>query len=259
MIPISRPTTAPADLVRLGQRQTSRDCSAYAADAGAYCSGAKRLAKKTYYKSASVKRTLVAAHRDKCCYCETRVPDPANLHVEHYRPKSGVRQARSDREDELPGYYWLAYEWTNLLLACHACNTTFKSTLFPLVDPARRARSNADSLADEAPLLIDPAVDDPVEHIYFIEDAPVALTMRGRETIAILALDGVDRPRLREDRLALLRRLRAELDILTVAARHPNIPEIQALGDAALDRLNASMQPDAPFSGMATDFVMEAM
>ena len=71
--------------------------------------------------------------------------------VEHYRPKAGYRQ---DAEDPLgrPGYYWLAYEWSNLLFCCQICNQRFKRNLFPLVDPARRAETHHDDLSSEQPL-----------------------------------------------------------------------------------------------------------
>jgi len=57
------------------------------------------------YKSDDIKKALKAIYHSKCAYCEQKVEE---LHVEHYRPKSI--------------YWWLAYSWDNLLLACPVCN-----------------------------------------------------------------------------------------------------------------------------------------
>src|SRR5690606_33652023 len=57
------------------------------------------------YKLDDVKAALKSIYHNKCAFCEQRVE---MTHVEHYRPKAI--------------YYWLAYSWDNLLIACHHCN-----------------------------------------------------------------------------------------------------------------------------------------
>jgi len=57
------------------------------------------------YRYEDIKQALNTLYHQKCAYCESR---ERRLQVEHYRPKSH--------------YYWLAYSWDNLLLACSACN-----------------------------------------------------------------------------------------------------------------------------------------
>jgi hypothetical protein len=32
-------------------------------------------------------------------------------------------ETEKEKEFEHPGYYWLAYEWTNLLPSCYDCNS----------------------------------------------------------------------------------------------------------------------------------------
>ena len=73
---------------------------------------------------------------DKCAYCET-IMDRATYHAEHYRPKGEVsvkdfeknKAAKVKIENPLgelvehPGYFWLAYNWKNLLPSCQNCNT----------------------------------------------------------------------------------------------------------------------------------------
>ena len=69
-------------------------------------------------------RFLAATHK-KCAYCESKVgPTERKGDVEHYRPKSRTRDVngklvkimRNGVEVNHPGYYWLAYDWNNLLL-----------------------------------------------------------------------------------------------------------------------------------------------
>ena len=67
------------------------------------------------YKAKDVKEKLLEIYHHKCAYCEQY---EENLHVEHYRPVST--------------YYWLAYSWDNLLLACFSCNSMYKSDKFAI-------------------------------------------------------------------------------------------------------------------------------
>jgi len=59
------------------------------------------------YKPKKVKEALDIIYHRKCAYCEKSLKD-ADRHVEHYRPK-------------IP-YFWLAFSWDNLLIACKKCN-----------------------------------------------------------------------------------------------------------------------------------------
>ena len=56
-------------------------------------------------------------------------------------PKGGTRQTADEKEMKVPGYFWLAYAWQNLFLACQLCNQRFKKNLFPLENPDERAFS----------------------------------------------------------------------------------------------------------------------
>ena len=58
------------------------------------------------YKTEDIRDKLKVIYNYKCAFCEQRVEQ---YHIEHFRPKKI--------------YYWLAYSWDNLLLACHYCNT----------------------------------------------------------------------------------------------------------------------------------------
>lgn len=84
-----------------------------------------------------------ALFHEKCAYCESRTTANFPLHVEHYRPKAGVTEKRNEDDPKIrdvidhPGYFWLAYEWYNLILACANCNTDHA-----VLAPAEEKRSH---------------------------------------------------------------------------------------------------------------------
>jgi hypothetical protein len=96
----------------------------------------------------------------KCWYVECKNPGTDD-DIDHFRPKGGIYE-----DDDHPGYYWLAFEWTNLRLSCHRANrlrinpdtaeTGGKADHFPLVNPADRARRPEDDWRREIPALFDP-------------------------------------------------------------------------------------------------------
>ena len=112
------------------------------------------------YGAKSVKNGLKKAQLDKCAFCESKISHIAWGDVEHFRPKAAYRQGANEPLIR-PGYYWLAYEWSNLLFCCQLCNQRFKGNDFPLIDVTRRAKSHHDSIRAEQPLFIHPAIGDP--------------------------------------------------------------------------------------------------
>ena len=130
--------------------------------------------------------------------------------VDHYRPKGRVRA-----ELDHPGYYWLAYDWSNLLPACVRCNrprrglpdrdgarprgAAGKADQFPLASGSIRAYTPRDSLALEKPLLLNPTIQNPEEHITFDpkSGAPIPKTDEGEESIRVYNLDSSELNRQR--------------------------------------------------------------
>jgi uncharacterized protein (TIGR02646 family) len=257
MIRVVRPDRVPAILLRRGDPERKRLCAAFDRAADDYKSGRKDLPpfKSSIYGAKSVKRALLAAQHDKCAFCESRVSAIAYGDVEHFRPKRGYRQ---NPEDELakPGYYWLAYEWSNLLFSCQICNQQCKKNLFPLRNPGRRARSHHDDLSAEKPLLIDPTRVDPELHIGFRDEVafPRAGRQSGRVTIDVL---GLNRPALRErrrDHLIPLKLLSSVRDLLRgqIAAAGPSAPKKWlARLEEIESRLEASQEGSAEYAAMA--------
>lgn len=108
----------------------------------------------------AVKTGLWTLGAGKCWYSEARLQQQQG-HVEHYRPKRRLHGAGHS------GYWWHAFDWTNLRLAHPTVNLrvtdyltgkkTGKGSYFPLVDEAQRAVDEGHE-PDEAPLLLDPVV-----------------------------------------------------------------------------------------------------
>jgi len=140
----------------------------------------------------------------KCAYCEANHSAGFPAHVEHYRPKLLVTEARNAINH--PGYFWLAYEWENLLLSCNNCNTLhsfvrdgqkvsrpgkwneFKIKKQRVAEPSADPDKWSEELKAEEPLLLNPYFDNPSEHIYFLEGKEhfgmfYHLTREGEETI----------------------------------------------------------------------------
>ena len=105
--------------------------------------------------SGKVKKFLYESQHGKCCYCE-RKKDKEEADVEHFRPKAKVEEA-----EDHPGYWWLAYSWENLLIACKRCNQKYKKSKFPLKDESKRAYTEKSDSDEEEPILINPLKEDP--------------------------------------------------------------------------------------------------
>ena len=167
MIRIERPRASPEILQVAAERKTQENCEAYELHPDDYQSGARKFNfDNVIYGHESVKSTLLQAQHDKCCYCESKFGAASYGAVEHFRPKGAVQQGQG-LGGEHPGYYWLAYSWSNLLVSCERCNTSHKRSLFPLANPELRARCHYDDVDRETPLFVDPAREDPRRHIRF--------------------------------------------------------------------------------------------
>ena len=246
MIRIDRPAEIPKVLSGRGKKQTEKLCRDYDAASADFGSRKRTFAfNEKLYGDRTVKEALVLAQHGKCCFCEQRVRMEGD--VEHYRPKGGYCQAVGEPV-EGPGYYWLAYEWTNLLLACTICNQRFKRNLFPLADPTRRSRSHNDGIADEDPLFINPAERDPEQYISFRREIPYAIDGNPYGTATIEAL-GLAREVINERRRDRLNELRRLQELVLVEDLAP--PELLPLIDEAKQELARAVTDAAEFASMA--------
>ena len=215
MIRVRKPARAPLHLRTQGARALRALAADHARDPRGYAKGTQRFTfDSTLYGHASVKQALLTAQHGKCAFCESKVTHISYGDVEHFRPKGGWRQKEGGALQH-PGYYWLAYVWENLFLACTLCNQQFKRNLFPLQTPARRARHHGEDVSTEEPLLIDPGAEDPEAFISFRDEVPFALggNARGRATIRHLGLAREALAERRRDRLGLVRTLHKLVDL----------------------------------------------
>ncbi|MFN3197527.1 MAG: hypothetical protein ACE366_03750 [Bradymonadia bacterium] len=163
MIRIHRQPLKPETLRRL-QKRTARVISA--GDAEAQRAEVERLWAGGYLKAKAfddVRATLctsMAPGLGRCMYCQ----DSAGTDIEHFRPKAD--------------YPHLAFEWSNYLWACSFCNSNQKRDSFPLDD-------------EDQPLLIDPTVDEPLDHLTFSPATGIFVgdTPKGETSIELLGLN----------------------------------------------------------------------
>jgi len=164
----------------------------------------------TYKKQRAVFFDINGPFRGKCAYCEQHIVSDQSGDVEHYRPKSGVQDFDGKvvertiglKTEIHPGYYWLAYDWQNLLPSCQLCNVYApkngfgKGTRFPIDGP--RGWSPGEE-ANEQPQLLNPRLDDPSEHIALDVSNGLLepLSPRGRITIELLGLNMRELPHYR--------------------------------------------------------------
>lgn len=212
----------------------------------------------------------------KCAYCEKPLGHQEG-DLDHFRPKLAVTSAEDEPifdvdEDGQPrldaaglprrhrGYYWLAYDWRNLLPCCKECNQPNrvgsrkigKHNRFPV--EGRHAR-NAQEIAGEKPLLIHPGSGEPDDdpELHFKVDTNLGLlagkTARGSACINIFGLNL--RETLRQERqkaihqaqLLVLRRDRDKdaeaaqiLDEIEAGKRPFTLAQRAVLREAGVDR-----------------------
>lgn len=135
------------------------------------------------YKSSDVKLALIKEFNGKCAYCESYVIATSAIDKEHFRPKGSIIDEKN-KTNIKPGYYWLAADWNNLLLACPNCNRTGTFTdnnlnefvagkldHFPISKESKRYVKGGDFDAEEeVRLLINPCVDKPETWFVYNEE-----------------------------------------------------------------------------------------
>jgi uncharacterized protein (TIGR02646 family) len=243
MISIRKPAALPEILETRGREETARDREAYERSPADYDLGAAKFSfRSDIYGHSSVKQALISAQHGKCCFCEAKITHISYGDVEHFRPKAGWRQ---DSHDALgsPGYYWLAYRWSNLYLSCQLCNQRFKKNTFPLADPSRRCPNHLGDLDQEEPLFIDPGAVNPEDHIEFLAEQPRAKNGSPQGRITIRAL-GLRREPLRERRFDRYRMLATLKNVVRLLPEEPE-------GQEALAILEDAIRDDAEYAAMA--------
>lgn len=207
MIKINKSTNIPTVLTTKGVDETTNLNNSFNANPVQYTSRigipVSQIRKFTFdhkiYGHKTVKEQLKKEQHHKCCYCESKFEDNGFGDVEHFRPK-GAHKKNSEKKLTYPGYYWLAYDWNNLMVSCERCNQEFKKNHSPLDNEATRKQFHNDhkSLTNESRLLINPIEEDPSAFFKFNNEIPVPInnSQKGIKTIQLYGLERLNNSRL---------------------------------------------------------------
>lgn len=133
-----------------------------------------------------LKKFLHVAFHGKCGYCEIKIESQELGTVDRYRPNNGVRDNKEFYQDL---YWWLTFEWDNLIYACKECNQ-YKGNYFPV--RGVRASNEKDDYKNEHRMLLNPYLDETDKHFNYLHsnDGYIdALTDEGHQTIELLRLN----------------------------------------------------------------------
>lgn len=204
------------------------------------------------WRKDDVRPVLWKLQHKKCCYCERLRDVKLEPDIEHFRPKTEVRDATNNLEHR-PGYWWLAYNWKNYFFCCKRCNVA-KSSKFPLHQGVR-AREPGDKLSAECPVVPDPEREDPETLIGWHWDfdlaiaVPVGLDPEGRGAAAIHVLK-LNNPELNEERGRELDSWEALVISMTIALRERQKGDIERHSES----INDATRSNKRFAGLARRF-----
>jgi uncharacterized protein (TIGR02646 family) len=223
----------------------------------------------TAYKTAGVREALNQSFFFKCAYCESFFGATQPVAIEHYRPKSEVTTAAGS----VPGYYWLAAKWQNLLPSCTDCNserkqmvagqemTMGKANQFPITNEARRAQAPGEE-EHEGRLLLHPYLDFPERHLEFDTGGIVRArqtsgrtSRKGSDSIRVYALLRPGVVQGRQERELMIRALMAATE--QQAREHDSNPT-EARGralDESIDFLRSLCAPEKEYAQMARQMI----
>ncbi len=176
-------------------------CTRAARETAALISGSQKTIKEDLYKEG--RDWIFRLFHGKCAYCEVRLDESQRYgDLDHFRPKKRVTDEHGKivfvKGSAHPGYFWLAYGWTNLLPSCLGCNRpgtgpdglkSGKWDKFPIA--GLYAVTDRDDLKREKPWLLNPYEDNPDDHLEFdfLTGIVGPKTPRGKKTIGMLGLN----------------------------------------------------------------------
>jgi hypothetical protein len=231
---------------------------------------------------------------NKCAYCESFIIG-FKAHAEHFRPKAQVRFKVTVGEKETyrmgktldetgaeidhPGYFWLAYNWKNLLPSCQKCNALEgKKDQFPIAKSyvavkklaageiqnllyKLTKRENTDDIfylePEDLDLLEDPQLlhpyfgEDPRAHLVFGIDGKVSPrnnSPRGLHSMKVFDLNDEDLAIARQDKQQNANR--EYMNMLTTVTASPL--EARRKGEEVLAKYR---EGSAPYSSAVLDYI----
>lgn len=239
-------------LFRQGKLKPKKKKKAKAANRGVVSAVPRKKEPEIFpAKWSAFKAQLSAAQLRKCAFCEGFAVGQGFGDVEHYSPKAEIEAlddadpstwgeerdhlanvlGRTPKPVSETGYWWLAYDWDNYILACTICNQQWKRAIFPIKEARAAAPRPGD--AETAYLLHPFRGEHPANHLEYGplgEISPKNGSDMGRETIRTL---GLDRPSLREQRRPLASKIHKKIDGLagaSVARRRELLEDIHLEG-----------------------------
>jgi hypothetical protein len=213
----------------------------------------------------ALRDALWAVGHAKCWYSEASLQQ-CEGQVEHYRPKKRLHGARH------VGYWWRAFDWSNLRLAHPTVNrrkTDYltgkrvgKGSYFPIRDEAARAVDSAGEV-NEDPVLLNPVIASDTRLIAFSEESGAPrprfskvidewLHKRVEESIDYYHLDEASWNAKRADLMAEVRVLCEQLEHISVA-----VPRDATAYNQKIDKIVAYISPFAEFSSACVQVVRE--
>lgn len=222
--------------------------------------------RKSTWAHEDLKNALRAVVGNKCWYSETPIVG-ADADVDHFRPKGRVRDVDVDngfeRNGEVDGYWWLAFEWENYRLSCQHANQRRtdietaggKSDFFP-VDGVRAGYSNGSSSAKivEKYLPLDPCSATDVALIRFSTEgkaiskpgASLEVERRVRVSTWLYHLDKKETSDARMEKIRLAERLVNDLERDYALLSEGNLASKGPV-DSSVANLKEMMADSAPF------------
>jgi hypothetical protein len=196
-------------------------------------------------------RDFFAEHvfHHRCGYC---VGDGTQHydHSDHWRPKGAVtsleaprRAVLDDQGNPHPGYWWLVYDWRNIVPACARCNSAAKGSVFPIAASGTYVFEAIDGDVDltqldakEQPLLLHPLRDHPEDHLTYTRYGKIrekAGSARGKATIDICRLD---RGELVKERRKVAKKIKVRdmVTMLIIRALHEHVPVESLIDEDAI-------------------------
>ncbi len=209
---------------------------------------------------------LAELFKKKCAYCESPFSASAPADVDCFRPRTEAtglitrsKVGSSFYQSDPDGYWWLAYEWSNLYFSCAVCARN-KHNQFPVVERRATFPAKGDALRAEAAVLIDPCFDLPEDHLVFNEDGSVSGVPPKREQPIF---QGVNRGAVTIDvfglnRTDLVEARKLEASLAKAELEHVAITEKQAKAkfsaETRHDQLRKIMDPARPYAQLRQQF-----
>jgi uncharacterized protein (TIGR02646 family) len=196
------------------------------------------------YGTLDLPEHLSASQFGLCAFCETALPRQGRWEqVEHLRPRTNAETGH--RGDFRSYYYWLAFEWRNLLLSCKACDRS-RRNLWPTQSKPGPEGTPWDDLSAERPLMLDPFHDAPERHLIFLESGQIVPRHGSRRAKATIDVVSLARPDLVETRRHIWQETQGEasrmltrsLELLPFEQRFPRTKPHPSVVRAALVSLH---------------------